>query len=93
VAAVFCQVELFIPAAGSLKGKRQVVQSIIGRLRSRCSAAVAETGHQDAWQRAALEIAMVASSRAILEKQVALARRTIEDADQAEIAAFSADYL
>lgn len=93
MAAVFCQIELFIPAAGSLKGKRQVVRSIIGRLRSRCSAAVAETGHQDVWQRAELEMAMVASSRAILEKQVTLARRIIEDEDQAEIASFSAEYL
>jgi uncharacterized protein len=93
MAAVFCQVELFIPAAGSLKNKRQVIRSIIERVRGRCNAAVAETGHQDVWQRSRLEMAMVSSSRAILEKQVALARRIVEEADEAEIASFSVDYL
>ena len=93
MAAVFCQVELFIPAAGSLKGKRQVLRSIIERIRARCHAAVAETGHQDVWQRAGLEVAMVASSRAVLEKQVALARRIADEADGAEVVAFTAEYL
>jgi uncharacterized protein YlxP (DUF503 family) len=91
--AVVCTVEIFIPAAGSLKAKRQVVQSLAGRIRSRCSAAVAETGHQDAWQRATLEAAMVGSSRAVLAKQVDLLRRIVDDCGEAEVAAFAVEYV
>ncbi len=41
---VVCEIGLFIPAAGSLKDKRQVVKRVVERIRSRCNAAVAETG-------------------------------------------------
>ena len=93
MAAVLCAVELFIPAAGSLKTKRQVVKSVLERIRARCHAAVAETGHQDVWQRAALEAAMVGSSRAVLEKQVEVLRRILDDTGEAEVTSFTVEYL
>ncbi len=93
MAVVVCAVELFIPAAGSLKAKRQVVRSVVGRIRSRCGASVAETGHQDTWQRAAVEIAIAGSSRAVLARQVELVRRIVDDCGEAEVTAFSVDYL
>lgn len=93
MAVAVCTIELHIPAAGSLKAKRQVVQSVAGRIRSRCAAAVAETGHQDAWQRATLEAAMVGSSRTVLAMQVELLRRIVDDCGDAEVTAFAVDYL
>ncbi len=93
MAVVVCTIELFIPAAGSLKAKRQVVRSVAGRIRSRCGAAVAETGHQDAWQRATLEAALVGSNRAVLARQVELMRRIVDDCGDAEVAAFAAEYV
>lgn len=93
MAAVLCTVELFVPAAGSLKTKRQVVRSVMERIRARCHAAVAETGHQDVWQRAELEAAMVGSSRAVLEKQVEVMRRILDDTGEAEVTAFTVEYL
>ncbi|MDT8900550.1 DUF503 domain-containing protein [Anaeroselena agilis] len=93
MAVVVCSVELHIPAAGSLKTKRQAVRSIVGRIRARCGASVAETGHQETWQRAALEVAIVGSSRAVLVRQVELVRRIIDDCGEAEVAAFSVEYL
>ncbi|HWQ61542.1 MAG TPA: DUF503 domain-containing protein [Negativicutes bacterium] len=93
MAVVVCTLELFIPSAGSLKDKRQVVQSIAGRIRSRCGAAVAETGHQDTWQRATLEAALVGSSRAVLAKQVELMRRIVDDNGEAEVTSFVVEYV
>jgi uncharacterized protein YlxP (DUF503 family) len=93
MAVVVLTIELHIPAAGSLKAKRHVVQSVAGRIRSRCAAAVAETGHQDVWQRAALEIALVGSSRTVLAKQVELVRKIVDDCGDAEVASFTVDYL
>ncbi|MBI3449645.1 MAG: DUF503 domain-containing protein [Acidobacteria bacterium] len=62
-----CTIELFIPAARSLKDKRQVVKSVVARLRNRHNVSIAEVGHQDLWQRAAIAIAAVASSQKPLD--------------------------
>ena len=53
-------VELHFPAAGSLKGKRKYVASAKAQLQNRFGASVAEVGHHDLWQRAALTAAFVA---------------------------------
>ena len=42
-----CTVELFIPEGRSLKGKRQVLQSLKNRLREKFNVSVAEVGEQD----------------------------------------------
>ena len=47
-------IDLHFPDAGSLKGKRKELSSIKAQLRTRLGAAVAETDHQDLWQRATL---------------------------------------
>lgn len=53
------RIELHIPGATSLKGKRSVVRSLKERIRQRVRAAVAEVDHQDLWQRATLGAAVV----------------------------------
>ena len=56
-----CTVELRIPEAQSLKGKRQVLSSLITRLRNRFNISVAEIDEHDLWQKAILGIAYVAN--------------------------------
>lgn len=59
---------LHLPEARSLKDKRQVVSSLLGRLRSRYGVSAAEVGDQETWQRASLGVACVsASARVCLE--------------------------
>jgi uncharacterized protein YlxP (DUF503 family) len=55
-------IELHFPAAGSLKAKRKELSSIKAQLHGRLGAAVAETGHQDLWQRATLTAAITGGS-------------------------------
>jgi uncharacterized protein YlxP (DUF503 family) len=93
MAAALCTIELVIPAANSLKDKRQVLRSLLDRIRSRCGAAVAETDHQDTWQRATVEAALVGSSRTVLAKQVELLRRVVDDSGEAAVAVFDVEYL
>lgn len=88
-----CSIELFIPGAGSLKGKRHIIQSIIQRIRSRTNASVAETGFQDYWQRAAIGAAMVSSNKVLLEKQVNLIRDIVDNCAEAETVEFVIEYL
>jgi uncharacterized protein YlxP (DUF503 family) len=59
-----CTVELFIPEGQSLKGKRQVLQSLKNRLREKFNVSVAEIGEQDLWQKAILGLACVANESA-----------------------------
>lgn len=56
-----CKVTLHVPASGSLKAKRQVVKSVIGRIKSRFDVAVAEVGSLDRWQIAEIGIACVSN--------------------------------
>lgn len=58
-----CRIELRIPENHSLKGKRQVIQSIVTRLQSKFHVSVAEVDDQDLWQIAALGVACVSNNR------------------------------
>src|SRR5260370_33505931 len=55
--------ELHLPACQSLKDKRTIVKSLKDRMHNRFNVSVAETGHQDLWQRAGLTAAVVSTDR------------------------------
>lgn len=55
-------IDLHFPEAGSLKSKRKELSSIKSQLHGRLGVAVAETDHQDLWQRATLTAAMTGGS-------------------------------
>ncbi len=58
-----CRIELRLPENQSLKGKRQVVKSIIARLQNKYNVSVAEIDNQELWQIATLGIACVSNHR------------------------------
>jgi uncharacterized protein YlxP (DUF503 family) len=58
-----CQIELRLPENHSLKGKRQVTQSIITRLQNKFHVSVAEVDNQDLWQLTTLGVACVSNHR------------------------------
>ena len=49
-----CTIELRLREARSLKEKRQVLKSIITRVKNNFNVAIAEVDYQDKWQRAVL---------------------------------------
>jgi uncharacterized protein YlxP (DUF503 family) len=53
---------LRIPESGSLKDKRQVVRSVMQRLRNKFQIAVAEVDDNDAWHIATIGVACVANT-------------------------------
>jgi uncharacterized protein YlxP (DUF503 family) len=55
-------IDLHFPEAGSLKSKRKELASIKSQLHGRLGVAVAETDHQDLWQRATLTAALTGGS-------------------------------
>ncbi len=56
-----CSLELHIPGNGSLKGKRQIVKSLVSRLHREFNVSVAEVGAQDVWQSAVIGVVCVSS--------------------------------
>ena len=56
-------IELFIHDSNSLKGKRKIVKSIIGKVKSRFNVAIAEVEFNDKWQRVGLGLSTVGNDR------------------------------
>jgi uncharacterized protein len=71
-------IELHFPDAESLKGKRKELSSIKAQLHGRLGAAVAETGHQDTWQRSTLTAALTGGSLPTLTAAVDNVQRWLE---------------
>lgn len=90
--SLVCYIELYLPDVQSLKSKRQVIKSLIGRIKAKCNVSIAETDYQDLWQRSGIGIAIVGSERSIIDGQVALIRRLVDDVAEAETVAFTLDY-
>ncbi|MGI8649099.1 MAG: DUF503 domain-containing protein [Rubrobacter sp.] len=67
---MFCNVrlELELPYSSSLKDKRQTIRSIKDRLRRR-NVSVVESGRQDSWQRAIMEVTFAAISAGAAEEK------------------------
>ena len=58
-----CTLEIFIPEATSLKGKRSVLKSMLEGIRNKFDVSAAEVEHMDLWQRATVGIACVSNSQ------------------------------
>ncbi|MBP7053380.1 MAG: DUF503 domain-containing protein [Phycisphaerae bacterium] len=55
---------------GSLKDKRHIVKSVIGRLQSRFNVSISEVEHQDSKTCAVLGMAVVSNERVFVEQQL-----------------------
>jgi len=60
-----------IPAARSLKDKRQVLRSLKDRVLGRMNVSVAEVDHQDEWRFADLAFVTVAADSSIVQARLA----------------------
>lgn len=78
-------IELHLLSARSLKDKRQVVKSLIQRLKNRYNVSIIEAGQLDLWQRAGFAVVFFALSQAdalqLLEKIKKFIEQTIVEAE------------
>lgn len=68
-------IEVHLPDSRSLKQKRAVLRPLLDGIRARYPVAVAETDHQDRWQRAEIGVAVVSASPR-------LARAVVDDVER-----------
>ena len=78
-------IELFIHDNQSLKGKRKIVKSMIGKVKSRFNVSIAEVGFNDKWQRIELGISTVGNDRRFVDSSLANVLSFLESLYLAEI--------
>ena len=85
--------ELHFPHARSLKDKRAELQGLKERVRRRFNAAVAETDHQDVWQRTRLGIVTVSAQATVVEGVLEQILRDIESHLNGEVSFADRQYF
>jgi uncharacterized protein YlxP (DUF503 family) len=74
---------LHVPESQSLKDKRQVIGSLLARIRRRFNVAAAEVDDQDTWQVATLGVVCVSSDRRHADEMCQKVLRWVEDDGEA----------
>jgi hypothetical protein len=73
------ELTLHLPGCHSLKDKRQVITSLVPRVRQRFEVAIAEVEEHDRWQLARLGVSCVSNSHRHVGKVLEQVRRYIEE--------------
>jgi len=88
-----CQMEIHLPACGSLKEKRRVLASLRDRLRKRHNVSYAEVAHQDLWQRAGLAVVAVAAHRRQLDALFTSIEQEVARSIPGDLVSFDVEFL
>ena len=85
--------ELYLDGCRSLKEKRRILKSLKDRLHNKFNVSVAETAHQDVWQRAELTCCVVATDRRHTESVLASADKLVDSDGFSRIIDSSTSFL
>lgn len=88
-----CTLELMIYEANSLKEKRQVIKSIVERIKSRYNVSIAEVGMNDIWRTGAIGIACVSNDTVHAKKMIHNVMKFIERDGRVEITRHNIEIL
>jgi hypothetical protein len=79
------RIELHLHDNRSLKGKRKVVKSMVGKVKHRFNVSIAETGSNDKWQKIELGVSAVGNDRRHVDSSLASVLAFVESLYLAEI--------
>ena len=79
------EIEVHLPAAGSLKAKRSVVRHLVETSRQRFGVSASEVAYHELWQRAALGFSVVAPSAAHAERLLDQVERFVWSHPEVEV--------
>ena len=80
-----CELDLLIYDSNSLKEKRQVINSLIGRIKSRYNVSIAEVGEQDTWNKSIIGISVVSNNGIMIDKIVTSVINFVDNDHRVEI--------
>ena len=64
------KVEFILHDSHSLKGKRKIVKSMVGKVKHRFNVSIAEIGSNDKWQKIELGVSTVGNDRRHIDKSL-----------------------
>ena len=76
---------LIVHSSSSLKAKRQVVKSILGKVRSKFDTSIAEVDDQDKWQKCTIGFAVVTNDSGHAHKMLETVNGYVEGLHLAEV--------
>lgn len=79
------RIKVMVHDSGSLKAKRKVIKSILGRVRSKFDISIAEVDHQDKWQLGSLGFSVVTNDASHAHKMLESVMRFVENLHLAEV--------
>lgn len=88
-----CHLDLIIPQGSSLKGKRQVIRSLITRVRDRFNVSISEVGGQDLWQRTQVGICLVGNDKRFINSSLDKLIDYIEGMELVEVVRSDIEFL
>ena len=65
-----CHLDHVLPQGSSLKGKRQIIKSLIARVKSKFNVSISEVGAHDLWQRARMGICLVGTDQRFINSSL-----------------------
>ena len=78
-------IEFYLHDNRSLKGKRKIVKSMVGKVKHRFNVAIAETGSNDKWQKIELGVSAVGNDRRHIDSSLTNVLAFLESLYLAEI--------
>jgi len=88
-----CEVKILILESNSLKDKRQIVKSIIGKIQSKFKVSVAEVGLNDSWKTSAIGFACVTNDPVHANQIINKIIKFIDGDNRVEILDYSIEIL
>ena len=88
-----CHLDIFLPNEHSLKSKRKVLKSLIGRVRGKFNVSIAEVSGNDLWQRAHIGICLVGNDRRFINAALDKVVDFVEGTNLVEVIGIEREYL
>ena len=88
-----CHLDLVLPQGSSLKGKRQVIKSLVTRVRDKFNVSISEVGGQDLWQRARVGICVVGADKRFINSSLDKVINFIEGLGVLEVVSSEMEFL
>ncbi len=87
------RIELHYPAAGSLKEKRRLLQSLLTRIRGRFNVSATEVEYQDLWQKSVLAVVHVNTLRSGADAVLSAIVQLVEVEGEIQMTGVQTEYL
>lgn len=80
-----CRIRLLLHDNRSLKGKRQVIKSLVGKVRNRFNVSISEVDENDSWGTSVIGVSAVGNDRAFVNSVLDKTLNFIEGQHLAEV--------